>query len=468
MDANTLDPIALLGIEHLIVDEFQDLNPMDLRLIYGLKERGVKLFVAGDDDQSLYSFRYATPEGIQKFTEHFDPAGDHVLSDCFRCTPAVLNAAESLIADFAAPGRIPKEHISLYAEADPPVSGGFGCWSFDDALDEADAIAASCKRLIDAGMPPRDIMILLSNAKALWWQLRDRFEAWGVPVEPPRASPYKDTDEGRALFTILRLLGGHQDYVALRTLLRLRHGVGVATAVDITDATIGQNLNYRDLFYEELPDVFSKHSTKVLNQCRDICEDLLEWDEENTVAERADAIDELIGRILGADPVDGWRDAVSDLPDETSLKEMTRYLAAEKDDIRASVMAEIFSRLEMDAEDGETELPARVQVMTMHSAKGLSATVVFVPGLEEQIIPSDKRAKFPGQVLEAARMLYVSITRARLACIVSYANQRFMNGRGATHTASRYAEHLGKPFENRDGGMSEKLAEKAVEDAGDL
>ncbi|MBS1862168.1 MAG: ATP-dependent helicase [Actinobacteria bacterium] len=121
MDAGTLDPAGLLGIEQLIVDEFQDLNPMDLRFVYGIEAQGVGLFIAGDDDQSLYSFRYATPTGIQEFTNRFDPVGDHVLRDCFRCTPKVLRAAETLIAANAAPGRIAKNHVSLYAEADPPL-----------------------------------------------------------------------------------------------------------------------------------------------------------------------------------------------------------------------------------------------------------------------------------------------------------------------------------------------------------
>ncbi len=67
MDGGTLDPVELLGVSELIVDEFQDLNPMDLRFVHGLADRGVRVFAAGDDDQSLYAFRFATPEGIERF-----------------------------------------------------------------------------------------------------------------------------------------------------------------------------------------------------------------------------------------------------------------------------------------------------------------------------------------------------------------------------------------------------------------
>lgn len=465
MDAGTLDPAVLLGIEHLIVDEFQDLNPMDLRFVYGLEAAGVTFFVAGDDDQSLYSFRYASPEGIQRFTELFESAGDHVLRHCFRCTPAVLHAAEALISEFAAPGRIPKQHVSLYADADPPVEGGFGRWRFTDGAEEANAIAQSCRRLIDEGMSPREIMVLVSNARALGWQLRDAFEELEVPFEPPRVSPFKDTPVGRAVLTVLRLVCREDDYVALRTLLKLRSGVGVKTAATIADTAIREDLNYHDLFYEALPDgVFTGRAAAALARARDVVAELVEWTCEQTLVECVDQFDRLVEMILGDEPESDWRDEIEGLPKEATLEEMSRYLAAEKDDEQAEMLAAIHGRLgeEMSAEQA---LPERVRVMTMHGAKGLSATVVFIPGMEEQILPGERRARYPGQVLEAARMLYVSITRARLACVVSYATSRFINGQPTAHTASRYTTHLGGQFQARRGGIPDEFAHDLVEAA---
>lgn len=165
MEAGTLDPAQLLSIKYLIVDEFQDLNSMDLRFVHGMAERGVHLFIAGDDDQSLYAFRYATPEGIQRFVDERPGAGDHTLSHCFRCTPRVLDAAQTLIRAYAAQGRIEKHLASLWDTADPPVRGGLGCWRFDTDDSEAQAIAQSCKRLIEAGMDPRQIMVLLASTR---------------------------------------------------------------------------------------------------------------------------------------------------------------------------------------------------------------------------------------------------------------------------------------------------------------
>ena len=101
-----IDPRALLGVDHLIVDEYQDLNPMDLDFIDHLTNQGVTTFVAGDDDQSLYSVRHASPQGLQTFTQRFPGASGHMLSDRFRCTPAVLDAALTVLTHFAPQGRI--------------------------------------------------------------------------------------------------------------------------------------------------------------------------------------------------------------------------------------------------------------------------------------------------------------------------------------------------------------------------
>jgi DNA helicase-2/ATP-dependent DNA helicase PcrA len=465
MDAGTLDPVELLGIDHVIVDEFQDLNPMDLRFVYGMEAVGVTLFVAGDDDQSLYSFRYANPEGIQQFTERFEDAGDHVLQHCFRCTPKVLNAADTLITEFAAPGRIAKNLVSLYGDADPPVEGGFGCWRFRDGSDEARAIAASCRRLIDAGLSPREIMVLVNNAQALGWQLREAFEESAVPFEPPRVAPFKNTPPGRAVLTALRLVTREDDYVALRALLKLRRGVGVGTAAAIADTAILEDLNYRDLFYEPLPDdVFSSRAETALIAARAVCEELVEWGVEETVGDRAEDLDRIIEMILGQAPDADWRDELEGLPQEATLEEMARYLSSEKDDEQAAMLVAVYARLGQAIEPEEA-LPERVRVMTMHGAKGLSATVVFIPAMEEQMLPGDRRARFPGQVLEAARMLYVSITRARLACVVSYSTSRFINGQSTRHAASRYTAQLGETFRPGGGGITEALADQIVEAA---
>jgi DNA helicase-2/ATP-dependent DNA helicase PcrA len=465
IEAGLLEPVELLGIEHLIVDEFQDLNPMDLRFVYALEEQGASLFAAGDDDQSLYSFRYASPAGIQQFTARFGTVGDHVLQHCFRCTPEVLNAAETLVSAFAAPSRIPKTYVSLYQDSDPPIDGGFGRWRFADARDEAQAIAQSCRRLINAGLRPREIMILLSNARSLTWQLRDALDELNVPFEPPRVSPFKDGQLGRAVLTVLRIASQPDDYVALRTLLTLLQGVGVGTAARVANTAIAEDLNYRDLFYAPLPEgLFRGTAENALRRGRDICAELLEWTQEDTLDFRADDLDLILEMIFRQEPDGDWRTETDVLPEGTLLQEVAAFLAMDRDDERWDVLRGIYERVGEEIER-EGVLPERVRMMTMHGAKGLSATIVFIPGLEEQILPGPRRARYPGQVLEAARMLYVAITRARVGCVVSYATSRFINGQVAVHAPSRYATSLGGAFTPGGGGIGIGVANEIVEAA---
>jgi hypothetical protein len=161
--AGLADPAALLGISHLIVDEYQDLNPADLDFVDLLVADGVTTFVAGDDDQSIYSFRHASPAGIQDFPTRHAGAARHVLQECFRCTTSVLAAATRVITANAAPGRIPKNLVSLYRTAAPANAGIVHRWRFPGEVTGATGIANSCSSLIDAGVAPKDILVLLSN-----------------------------------------------------------------------------------------------------------------------------------------------------------------------------------------------------------------------------------------------------------------------------------------------------------------
>jgi DNA helicase-2/ATP-dependent DNA helicase PcrA len=92
--------------------------------------------------------------------------------------------------------------------------------------------------------------------------------------------------------------------------------------------------------------------------------------------------------------------------------------------------------------------------MTMHGAKGLGAQVVFIPGLEDEILPGAKRSPHAGLVLEAARLLYVSITRARAACVMSYASGRTVYGNWVQHHPSRFLPSVGQAFRYRATGLS--------------
>jgi superfamily I DNA/RNA helicase len=455
MDANLLNAVELMNIRDLIVDEFQDLNPNDLKFVDLLVKQGARVFIAGDDDQSIYAFRFASPAGIQTFPDNHAGTMKHQLAACFRCPPKILSASMKLMASNASDGRIPKTHFSLYSKASPPIDGCLHLWKFGHANHESRAIVESCKKLIAAEMNPRDILILLSNQKALAKPLIDDMAEAGIEAEHPREDSFLDSDTGRLALAVLRIVCDSNDYISHRTLLGLRNGVAVGKCVQVYDAVVVGAMNYRAAFYDELrAGVFTGLALSTITAARETCKAIDCWTGEDTLERRAVQIAAIIDRHYDAAQAGAWLKFIEVIPPGVYLKELRDFLWADNDEQQRHVLEAVMHRLSIPVPE-QGPLPPRVRIMTMHGAKGLSGRVVFIPGLEEEVFPGPRKRPYLGLVQEAARMLYVSITRARAACIVSFAYRRMMEGKMPSHTSSRFASQLGGAFEYRSNGMTD-------------
>jgi DNA helicase-2/ATP-dependent DNA helicase PcrA len=214
------------------------------------------------------------------------------------------------------------------------------------------------------------------------------------------------------------------DHVAHRLVLGLRAGVGIGTCDSIAESVINNGLNYWDIFYGALPaNVFTGRRLAALNKARQICAQIAAWQRTDTVAQRAPDISVIINGAFNAAEAQALDAYVRNLPQDMNLEELRDWLWADTDEQQMVVMAAVYNRLNQPI-PAAAVLPPRVRVMSMHGAKGLSARVVFVPGLEDDIFPGPWRQPYPGLVLEAARLLYVSVTRARAACIVKWTAER--------------------------------------------
>lgn len=146
-----------------------------------------------------------------------------------------------------------------------------------------------------------------------------------------------------------------------------------------------------------------------------------------------------------------------------SREEFKELLVSSSDEVKASLLMEAYQR--RGEEPPEEEEPiSKVRIMTMHGAKGLSARAVFIPGLEEEVFPGHRRRPYPGLIEEAARLLYVSITRARAACFMSFARHRVVHGHLIQHTPSRFNRFTGGAFAQQVDGLTLALAARIVAD----
>lgn len=460
--AGLLNPAALLGIEHLIVDEYQDLNQSDIDFVEALIASGVVVFVAGDDDQSIYSFRYAAPSGIQAFPTLHPGAGMRALSDCFRCAEEVVQCANTLISHFPMPNRIPKALLSLHAQANPPEQGVVHRWHFHRDWDEAQAIAESCRDLTAAGVPAREILVLTSNKRLQIPILRNALQNAGVGFDAPRADSFLDEDTGRFVLSALRIACDPNDYVAHRTLLGCLPGVAAGTCNTIARAVLNATLRYRDVFYIPLPAGFLRgRGLKAMTLARTTCGQLASWAAADTLGQRSADLSTMITGIFGTTEAGKWANFAAPLPQGITLEELRDFLWADNDEQQARILERVYLRLNLHP-PATGFLPDKVRLMTMHGAKGLSATVVFVPGLEETILPGNFRQPYPGLVLEAARLLYVSVTRARAACILSYADRRLVYGKPLRQHPSQFLAHVGGGFQAQYNGLTNNEVTRIV------
>jgi len=449
-------------MEYLIVDEYQDLNPLDIRFVDQIAADGVAIFVAGDDDQSIYSFRFAAPGGIQDFPARHTGSGDHILEGCFRCAVRIVEAADGLIENFSPTTRIPKTLESLWSTATPPANGEVLRWRVANGNQEARLVAESARALIDAGLPARNIMILLTNRRGQLPPIRAALVNAQVPFTPPKEDTWGDTDGGRLMLGILRAIADDDDYLALRLILGCRRQVGVRTCRAIGQKVADNLLNYRRIFVDALPDgVFEGREATALQHARRVCEAIADFNSADELQDRAAELRRILVDARGANEALPWDELVGILPAEATLAEVRDYLFAENPEQQETVLKSIFERLEVPVPENLPE--PRVRVMTMHGAKGLQADVVFIPGLEEPILPGPRRSRIPGLVLEAARMLYVSMTRARAALVLSLTTYRFWQGRAINPAPSRYATYLGGPFRNRYAALTAGEAAGIVE-----
>lgn len=366
----------LPGLKHLIVDEYQDLNNCDQQFVEHIATFGADVFIAGDDDQSVYSFRHAAPDGIISYPSNHPNAVSHNLQHCFRCTTSVLSAAQSLIMHN--PGRISKTHISMYHNSNPAVAGTFDIWRCQTGTEEARWIAESCRDLIAANVKPNQILILLRSNRIQGQVLYDALDAAAVQYEPVRADSLLEEPMPRLVHSLLDVVKNPTNkYVPYRVILGQLHGVGKGTCTGIANRTVAANLNFRDLFYSKPPQgVFTGPQASAINRVATIVTSIQGWSGTDTLSSRAASMSQIGGQVYnmqsqpGIDTLNYWNTLVNSLPPAMTLDELYSYLDSDTEAGRFQILDSVVRRLGQSHGSQQNAAAARVRVLTMHGAKG--------------------------------------------------------------------------------------------------
>ena len=390
--------------KHILIDEYQDLNACDLAIVNELAKRGAELFVAGDDDQSIYGFRFATPEGIRNFEQIYQNSKKLALEICFRCDKSILHSAEFVAS--LDPKRLPKPT----RPKDQAEDGEVLIIGFKDQNHEAEIIAKKIKSLIAKDIKPDQITILLRSDRngSLSKPIIEALKKQSVDVSLTTDSELESNNEYRIVLSIIRLLVDQNDCLAWRTLLQVNktNGLGDECIKNIWNYAQSKGIRFSVALQKiaESPNELQKFGQKIAKFVSEI----------NTAIVELKAIQ---------NPIEAITATVDKFMSEGEIKEQVKKYfigileSQEKADLESLIKIVSTSSEYIEQETKENA----VNILTMHQAKGLSFDVCFIVGAEDEYIPGRNTGDKEG---DERRLLYVSMTRARHKLFISYCNKR--------------------------------------------
>lgn len=383
------------SIDHVIVDEYQDLNRLEQSLLDTISN-STSLCIAGDDDQSIYSVRYANPQGILAYMNR-DEVEVHEIMVCGRCPEPILSMANSLISQ--APGR-------RKPELTPRSSAGDGVaaivqWPNVEA--EIDGVVAAIAGDVGSGKRAPGGILVLTNWRKIGEGIRQRVKDLGIPARSYFTEEELATDAGREALALLRIVENKDDAPALRVLLSLGEASGRSDAYQRLLAYCRANGGTP---YDTLERIRSGDRLPI------------------RIPAFAKAYAHIHGRVERLRDMD-LDELVDDLfpeadPDVADLRAVALDALLQAEDVSA------FRRLVVEAitQDDVPQNPDFVRVMSLHKSKGLTSPAVYVVGAVHGVLPTlrdDDPAAVEAGTQEGRRLFYVAVTRAADELVISSA-----------------------------------------------
>lgn len=422
--------------EYIMVDEYQDTNQAQFKLVSLLSEGHKNLCVVGDDDQSIYRFRGATIENILGFENQFENAEVIRLEQNYRSTQNILNAANSVIAN----NESRKEKRLWTSAGDGSKVTVYR--AFDESAESA-YVADEILSAVDKGASYGDFAVLYRmNAQSN--SLERTFTRSGIPYRVIGGLKFYDRKEIKDITSYLALLNNNRDMLRFKRVINEpKRGIGDATVSMIEQISGDLNISPIEVMRDcaSYP-VLSKKSL-VLVKTANMFIHLSDFAETHSLSE---LLDELLDKTGYAAAMKALGDeGIGRLENISELKTtMTQYEEANGDEASLSgFLEEISLYTDLDKLDNDDNA---VSMMTMHSAKGLEFPTVFIVGAEEGIFPGNRSMDTQEDMEEERRLAYVAITRAKEKLFITYAKQRMLFGFTNRNLISRFAKEIGKDY----------------------
>ncbi len=426
---------------HILVDEFQDTNSIQYAWLRVLAGNRARVMAVGDDDQSIYGWRGAKIENIQQFSQDFPGTQVVRLEQNYRSTATILSAANALIANNQ--GRLGKELWTQGPEGDP-----ISLYAAFNEQDEARFIVDTLDSQVrDQGLARSDCAILYrSNAQSR--VLEEALLRAGVPYRIYGGQRFYERLEIKNALAYLRLLANRHDDSAIERVINVpARGIGTKTLEDLRAHARDEGVSLWRAAHELLG--LKRLAARAANALQSFLS-LVDTLDSETVDLPLDEQTEHVIRHSGL--IDHHRKEKGEKA-QTRIENLEELVSAAKQyasewernqaEAESGVLGSFLAQAALDAGDEQAdEFADSVQLMTLHSAKGLEFPLVFLAGVEEGLFPHKMSLEEPGRLEEERRLCYVGITRAMQKLYITYAEMRRLHGSDTYNRPSRFIQEL--------------------------
>ncbi len=419
--------------QYVLVDEYQDVNAAQYRLIALLAGRHGNVTVVGDDDQSIYSWRGSDYRMILRFEEDFPGAKTFTLEENYRSTSTILDAANTLVANNRS--RAPKKLFTTRAQGEPIT-----LYPAATERDEARYVVEKIKSSVRDGSAYRDFVVLYrTNAQSRVFE--EALLTEGIPYRIVGGVGFYARTEVKDVIAYLRYVMNAADALAFKRIVNVpRRGIGQQTLAALVQAANSARVSVGEaIFSAELLRSAVPKKLKELERFAELISSLRRRAEAGGVADLLVAVMEESGYVRELQSED-THDARARLENLQELIGVARdYEANDEEPSLAGFLANIALVSDLDALEEDASY---VTLMTLHSAKGLEFPNVFLTGLEEGVFPHSRTLTEPEELEEERRLAYVGITRAIDRLYLTYAARRALFGNTYAYPKSRFIEEI--------------------------
>ena len=419
--------------EYVLVDEYQDVNLAQYRLVALLAGKHKNITVVGDDDQSIYSWRGSDYKMILRFEDDFKGAKVFKLEENYRSTQRILDAANAMVANNKTraskklfTNRAEGEEITLYPAA--------------TERDEARYVTEKIKEMVREGAAYKDFLILYrTNAQSRVFE--EAMIADGIPYRVVGGVGFYARAEIKDVIAYLRYVMNPSDALAFKRIVNVpRRGIGQQTLTALVQAANARGLSVGEAIFDS--DLLKEAVPKKLKELERFAELIKKFREQAETMGVADLLvhvmeDSGYVRELQAEETHDARARIENL--QELLGVAREYEGLEPESTLAGFLANIALISDLDALDPESSY---VTLMTMHGAKGLEFPHVFLTGLEEGVFPHSRALTEMEELEEERRLAYVGVTRAMDRLFLSFAQRRAIFGNTYAYPKSRFIEEM--------------------------